>query len=316
MKRRVLLLASLAALPGSLRAQQGAKPPRIGFLFQANPEPILGPMRNELRRLGYVEGRTATFEVRSAMGQPDRLPALAAELVRLEVDVIVATQTPTVHAARAATSTIPIVMSAGDPVRTGLVSSLSRPGGNITGMSGSTPELSSKLLSLLREAFPGTQRFGVLANAGDPFTVPFLEQLDNAQREVGVSLHVERVPAASDYEAAFVAFDRERVRALIVQPSMRRDRVIAVAGARRIATASPWEAFASEGGVLAYAANRREIERQLAGYIDRILKGAKPADLPVQQPTDYTLIVNLKAARALGFEIPLSVLVRADEVIE
>ncbi len=315
MKRRVLLLASLAALPGSGRAQ-GAKLPRIGFLFQANPEPILGAMRNELRRLGYVEGRTVAFEVRSAMGQPDRLPALAAELVRLEVDVIVATQTPTVHAARAATSTIPIVMSAGDPVRTGLVSSLSRPGGNITGVSGTTSELGTKLLALLREAFPGAGRFGVLANAGDPFTVPFLELLDTAQRATGVTLHVERVPAADDYQAAFAAFERQGVRALIVQPSMRRDRAIEMANQRRIATASPWEAFAAEGGVITYAASRSEIERNLAAYIDRILKGAKPADLPVQQPTDYTLIVNLKAARALGFEIPLSVLVRADEVIE
>jgi putative ABC transport system substrate-binding protein len=315
MKRRVLLLASLAALPGSVRAQS-QKLPRIGFLFQANPEPIFGAMRNELRRLGYVEGRTVAFEVRSAMGQPDRLPALAAELVRLEVDVIVATQTPAVHAARAATGSIAIVMSAGDPVRTGLVASLSRPGGNITGMSGTTSELGTKLLALLREAFPGAGRVGVLANAVDPFTVPFLELLDSAQRATGVTLHVERVPPADDYQAAFAAFERQGVRALIVQPSMRRDRAIEMAIQRRIATASPWEAFAAEGGLITYAASRSEIERNLAGYIDRILKGAKPADLPVQQPTDYTLIVNLKAARALGFEIPLSVLVRADEVIE
>lgn len=315
MKRRVLLLASLASLPLSARAQV-AKLPRIGFLFQADPEPILGAMRNELRRLGYVEGRTVAFEVRSAMGQPDRLPALAAELVRLEVDVILATQTPTVQAARAATSSIAIVMSSGDPVRTGLVASLSRPGGNITGVAGTTAELGTKLLALLREAFPGAGRFGVLANAGDPFTVPFLELLDGARLATGVALHVERVPAGDDYQAAFAAFEQRGVGALIVQPSMRRERAIEMARQRRIVTASPWEPFAAEGGVIAYAASRRETERNLAGYIDRILKGARPADLPVQQPTEYTLTINLKAARALGVEIPLSVLVRADEVIE
>lgn len=315
MRRRVLLLASLAALPSSPRAQ-GGKLPSIGFLFPGNAEPLLGRMRNELRKLGHVEGRTVAFEVRAAAGQAERLPALAAELVRLEVDVILATQTPSVFAARAATTTIPIVMASGDPVRTGLVASLSRPGGNITGMAGATPELSAKLLSLVREAVPGASRIGVLANDGDPFTVHFLELLENAARQTGVTLHVERAKASDDYEAAFAAFEREHVRALIVQPSMRRRHAIALANTRRLPTASPWELFAGEGGLLAYAASRQEIERRMAQFADRILKGARPADLPVELPTEYVLVVNLKAARALGVEIPLSVLVRADEVIE
>ncbi|MGE0425699.1 MAG: ABC transporter substrate-binding protein [Reyranellaceae bacterium] len=316
MKRRGLLLASLAALPATVRAQARSGLPRVGFLFPGSAEPIFGRMRGELRRLGYVEGRTIAFEVRAAAGQSQRLPALAAELVGLPVDVIVATQTPAVYAARAATTSIPIVMSSGAPVRTGLVASLARPGGNITGMSGTSDELGAKLLSLVREAFPGADRVGVLANADDPFTAPFLELLEHAQRPTGVTLIVERVSAADDYAGAFAAFERQGARAVIVQPSLRRGHAIALATARRLPSASPWEAFAAEGGLLAYAANRRAVERRLVQYIDRVLKGAKPADLPVELPTEYALVVNVRAARAIGIEIPMSVLVRADDLIE
>lgn len=316
LKRRGLLVASLAALPSIARAQVRAGLPRVGFLFPGNAEPIFGRMRRELRHLGYVEGRTIAFEVRAAAGQSQRLPAMAAELVRIGVDVIVATQTPAVYAARDATRTIPIVMSSGAPVRTGLIASLAHPGGNITGMSGTADELGTKLLEIVREALPGTERVGVLANANDPFTVPFLELLENAQRVTGVSLTIERVAAADDYAGAFAVFERQGVRALIVQPSLRRAHAIALANARRLPTASPWESFAAEGGLLAYAANRREIERKLAHYVERILKGAKPADLPVELPTEYLLIVNVKAARAMGIEIPTPVLMRADDLIE
>lgn len=315
MKRRALLFASLASLPSAGWAQRSG-PHRIGFLLPAHPEPFLGTLRDELRRLGYVEGRNVSFEVRTAMGQLDRLPALAAELVRLKVDLIVATQTPTVHAAKAASRSIPIVMSSGDPVRTGIVVSLARPGGNVTGMSGSSADIGGKLLALIREAFPRAQRIGVLANATDPFTAPFLELLDSARRETGLSLHVERVPPDDPYRNAFAAFAHHQVQALIVQPSLQRTRAIAMANAQKLPTASPIATFAAEGGLFAYAASPREVQRKLAEYVDRVLKGAKPADLPVQQPTEYTLAVNVKAARALGFEIPLSILVRADEVIE
>lgn len=315
MHRRAILIAALASLPSVGQAQR-TTPHRIGFLLPSHAEAFVRGMRERLRRLGYVEGRNVSFEVRSAEGQLDRLPALAAELVRLPVDVIVATQTPAAHAARAATSAIPIVMSAGDPVRTGLVESLARPGANVTGMSGASADLGAKLLSLVREAFPRTDRVGVLANATDPFTAPFLELLEAAQRGAGVSLQVERVPPEDAYRDAFAAFERQRVQAVIVQPSLRRDRAIALANTQRLPTASPIGPFAAEGGVLAYAASGAELRRTLAEYTDRILRGTKPADLPVQQPTEYTLVVNVKAARALGFEIPLSILVRADELIE
>jgi putative ABC transport system substrate-binding protein len=315
MRRRAILAAVLVSLPSVGRAQRTASH-RIGFLLPSHAEAFVRDMRERLRRLGYVEGRGVGFEVRSAEGHLDRLPALAAELVRLPVDVIVANQTPAAHAAKAATGSIPIVMTAGDPVRTGLVESLARPGGNITGMSGSAADLGAKLLSLVREAFPSTDRVGVLANATDPFTAPFLELLEGAQRGTGVSLYVERVPPEDPYRDAFAAFERHRVQAVIVQPSLRRERAIALANAQRLPTASPIEPFAAEGGVLAYASSGVEVRRTLAEYVDRILRGAKPADLPVQQPTEYTLFVNVKAARALGFEIPLSILVRADELIE
>lgn len=315
MHRRTILIAVLASLPSVGQAQRTTQH-RIGLLLPAQPEEFVVAMRENLRRMGYVEGRTVSFEVRSAEGQLDRLPALAAELVRLPVDVIVANQTPAAHAAKAATGSIPIVLFAGDPVRTGLVESLARPGGNVTGMSGANADLGGKLLALIREAFPRADRIGVLANATDPFTVPFLDLLQGAERGVGVSLHVERVTPGDTYQEAFAAFERQQVQAVIVQPSLRRERALALANAQRLPTASPIGPFAAEGGVLAYAASDAVLRRKLAEYIDRILKGAKPADLPVQQPTEYTLVVNVKAARALGFEIPLSILVRADELIE
>ncbi len=315
MRRRAILTAVLVSLPSVGRAQRTASH-RIGFLLPSHAEAFIRGMRESLRRLGYVEGRNISLEVRSAEGQLDRLPALAAELVRLPVDVIVANQTPAAHAAKEATRSIPIVVSSGDPVRTGLVESLARPGGNVTGMSGSNADLGGKLLALIREAFPRTDRVGVLANATDPFTAPFLELLEGAQRGAGVSLQVERVPPDDAYRDAFAAFERHRVQAVIVQPSLRRERAIALANAQRLPTASPIGPFAAEGGVLAYAASGAELRRTLAEYVDRILKGAKPADLPVQQPTEFTLVVNVKAARALGHEIPLSILVRADELIE
>ena len=314
MKRRVLLLASLATLPSAALAQP-EKPRRIGFLMPGEANPFVANVRDDLRRLGHVEGRTIRIDVRAAVGQQDRLPALAAELVALDVDVIVAYQTPSVSAAMAATRTIPIVMSAGDPVRMGIVASLARPGGNVTGMSGTSIDLSAKLLSLVREALDA-RRIGVLANAGDPFTGPFVEMLEASQGATGVSLHIERVPAEADYGDTFAAFKRAGVRAVVVQPSLRARHAIAQANAQRLPTASPLETFTAAGGVLAYGASRRQVERTLARYVDRVLKGAKPADLPVEQPTEYLLNVNLKAAKALGIELPLSIITRADTVIE
>ena len=315
MKRRAVLLASLASLPSAGWAQ-GAAPHRVGILLASDLKEFVDGMREGLRRLGYVEGRNISLEVRNAQSQPDRLATLAAELVRLPVDVIVASQTPAVQAAKAASASIPIVMSSGDPVRTGLVQSLARPGGNVTGMSSSSAELGSKLLATIREAFPRADRIGVLANATDPFTAPFLEVLQGAQAGAGVSLHVERVTAGEPYLDAFAAFERHRVGAVIVQPSLRRAYAIGLAHARRLPTAAPLASFAAEGGLLSYGASREELHRKLAEYVVRILKGAKPADLPVELPTEFTLALNVKAARAMGIEIPRSILVRADDLIE
>lgn len=315
MKRRTLLLGTLASASPSAWAQAAGQAV-IGMLLPTEAEPFVGSVRDELRRLGHVEGRTVRFEVRAAKGRSELLARHAAELVALRVDVILTTLTPAVHAAKRATGSIPIVMSSGDPVRTGLVASLSRPGGNITGVSSTAADLGGKLLSLMREAVPRTRHVGVLANTADPFTPPFLELLDAAKREAGVDLLVVGVAPDDDYGAAFATFARHPVQALIIQPSLQRARAIALAATHRLPSIAPIEAFAAEGGLLSYAASRREMYRRIAEYTDRVLKGAKPADLPVQQPTQYTLVVNLRVARALGLEIPLSVVVRADEVID
>ena len=314
-RREMLVAIAALGVPLAGLAQQ-APIPRLGVLASSNLEPALGFFREGLRDLGYVEGKNILLEVRSAEGKSDSLPALAAELVRLKVDVIVALATPAAHAAKNATSTIPIVISAGDPVGTGLVASLARPGGNITGMSLSTAELAAKTLELIREIRPATRSVAVLANATDPFTRFFLEQIQSAGRALGMEIHPVIVRRPEEFDAVFAQWAKSKVGAVIVQPTLPRNRAIELALKYRLVSGSPSQAFALEGGLFAYTGNLRDQYRRIAIFVDKILKGAKPADLPLEQPTVFELVVNMKTARALGQTIPKTVLFRADRVIE
>jgi putative ABC transport system substrate-binding protein len=318
MKQRefISLLGGMAAAwPLAVRAQQ-QKPVRIGVLVPANPEPFWSEFRAGLREHGYIEGQNIAFEFRSAEGKPERLRGLADELVRLKVDIIVAHMTPSVTAARHATTEIPIVMApAGDPVGTGLISSLVRPGGNITGLSATSAETGAKTLELIREVLPSTRRVAVLANATDPFSRVLVELIENGGRTLGIAIQAIRVRGADEFDAAFAAMVNERVDAVIVQGSMPRKPAIDLALKHRLPLigANP---FAREGGLMSYSLRQSDLFRRAAYYVDRILKGARPADLPVEQPTKYELVINLKTAKALGLDIPQSVIARADEVIE
>jgi putative ABC transport system substrate-binding protein len=288
-------------------------------LVTSDPEPFWRLFREGLRANGYIEGRNIQFEFRSAERKPDLLRVLAQELVRLKVDIIAASLTPAVIAARQATSEIPIVMvPAGDPVQTGLVSSLARPGGNITGLSSTTAELYVKTLELIREVLPSTRRVAVLANAAiaaDPFAKPFVEQIEEAGRTLGIAIQTIRVRGEEEFDAAFAAMDRERADAVMVQGSLPRKPAFDLALKHRLPLMGG-QLLIQEGGLISYSANQNDMYRRAAYYIDRILKGVKPADLPVEQPTRFELVINLKTAKALGLEVPPSLLARADEVIE
>jgi putative tryptophan/tyrosine transport system substrate-binding protein len=315
-RRELLVALGALAVPLAGMAQQ-AKVPRLGVLAVVNPEPALGFFREGLRELGYIEGQSIVIDVRSAEGKPGSLPALAAALVREKFDIIVAYQTPAVQAAKQATNIIPIVMlTAGDPVGTGLIASLARPGGNITGMSTSTAELAAKTLELIRDVRPVTSRVAVLANAADLFTKTFLGQIRNAGQRLGMEILPAMVRGPEEFDAVFSAWVKSGVDAVIVQPSLPRRRAIDLALKHRFPSVSPSKVFADDGGLLAYAANPRDMSRKAVTYIDRILKGARPADLPAEQPTTFELVVNMKTARTLGLTIPPSVLFRASQVIE
>jgi len=318
-KRRefiTLLAGTTVAWPLPLAAQQ-PKRPRIGILVSSNPEPFWSEFRAGLREHGYIEGQNIQFEFRSADGEPTRLREMALELVRLKADIIVASQTPAVTAARQATTEIPIVMaSAGDPVATGLISSLARPGGNITGLSGTAAEASAKTLELIREVLPSTRRVAVLANAPDPFSRPYVEQIEQAGRALGIAIQTIMVRGVEELDAAFAAMDKERADAVMVQGSLPRKPVLDLALKHRLPSIGGSVLLSREGGLMSYSSNQNEVYRRAAFYIDRLLKGAKPADLPVEQPTRYELVVNLKTAKALGIAVPATLLARADEVIE
>jgi putative ABC transport system substrate-binding protein len=316
-KRRefITLVGGAAAWPIAARAEPGL--PTIGALLTANPEPMWTQFRDGLRDYGYVEGRNIQFALRSAEGRLDRLRPLADELVRLKVDIIVAMLTPAVIAARQATTEIPIVMTAGDPVALGLVSTLARPGGNITGVSATGLDLGAKMVEIIRDVLPATRRVGVLANAPDPYSRPFVEQIEDGGRTLGIAIQVIKVRGQDEFAAAFASFVAERTDAVIAQTSLPRKPAIDLALKYRLPlVAGGTRAGAQEGGLLSYSANQSEQYHRMAFYVDRILKGAKPADLPVEQPTRYDLVVNLKTAKILGIKVPDTVLARADEVIE
>lgn len=291
---------------------------RIGVLSLINATaPYLGFFRESLRELGYVEGRNVLIDIRSADGNPQLLENLAMDMVRAKPDIIVAYQTPAVVAAQKATKTIPIVMApAGDPVGTGLVRSLSRPGGNITGMSGSTKDTAVKTLELIKDIRPKAIHVGVLANATDSFTKSFIGSLKAAGQKLRLELHIATMHSDLALDAVFHEWSTAGVEAVIVQPSLPRKRPIELALKYRLPSVSPSAAFAVEGGLMAYANTTKEISRRSAVFVDKIFKGANPAELPVEEPTIFELTVNLKTAKALGVSFPPSIVARADRVIQ
>jgi len=320
MRRRelIVLLGAVAALrPAVVAAQQPKRIPRIGFL---GPQRRLDTFRQGLRDLGYVEGQNVVIEHRPSE-RTDRLGAFAAELVSMKVDVIVASGSLTVRAAQQATTTIPIVMTGSSaPVATGFVASLGQPGGNITGMSLRSPELSGKRLDFLKEIVTDLSRLAVLSNPDDPAVVFSLKETQDAARAFGVELQLAEARKPEDFEGAFASFAAKRAEALVILPASimtaHADQLAQLALATKLPAVSYFREFPQSGGMMSYGPNLNESARQAADYVDRILKGAKPADLPVQQPTRFELLINLKTAKALGREVPPLMLLRADELIE
>jgi putative ABC transport system substrate-binding protein len=324
MNRRdtVLALLSLGAGPHFAFAQQSGKVWRIGYLTPGSgPNAFVEAFREELRTLGYIEGRNLSIEYRYAAGKEERLPELAAELVQLKVDVIVTPATPAIAAAKRATSAIPIVMIAPtDAVGSGLVASLARPGGNVTGMTYLSTDLAGKRLQLLREVLPKAARVAVLAfKGGSGASELFLEKLQAAARQMGITLIVRKENEAAALGDAFAAMERERAQALIVEITPftgdNRKRIVELAAQHRLPTLIEARGFVQIGGLMSYGPSLLEMYRRSAHYVDRIFKGAKPADLPVEQPTKFELVINMNTAKTLGLTIPQSMLARADEVI-
>ncbi len=323
--RTVGLILTLALgillVPLAADAQPG-KVARIGFLSGGPPgDPYVEAFRQGLREIGYVEGQNIVVEYRHAEGKFDRLPALADELVRLKVDAIVAGGTPPILAAKPATSTIPIIMvTSQDPVSIGLVTSLARPGGNITGLTCFAPELSGKRLELLKEAVMGITRVGLLANPAEPSTPYDLTATEAAARSLGLQLQILNVRGPDDIASAFSAMTKEHVRALNTLPSVmlfsQRRQIAELAAKHQLAAMFDFREFVDAGGLMSYGPSLRDLFRRGASFVDKIVKGAKPSDLPVERPTRFELVINLKTAKALGLTIPQSVLIRADQVIE
>ena len=320
-----LLLAGLSS-PAAGGAQQAGAIARIGYLaldIDASPH-LTEAFRQGLRDLGYVEGRNVALEIRSAQGKLEGLSALAAELAALKVDVILAGSTPHALAAKQATGTLPIVFAAADdPVGSGLVTSLARPGGNITGVSTVGLDLVGKRLEQLKQAVPGVSRVAILHNPGERTERDGLREAKEAEvaaRAMGVRLQFVEARHASDFDRAFAEMTRERAGALTVTGTStfynERGRLVDLAAKHRLPTMYSAREYVEAGGLMSYGANPTDWFRRAATYVDKILKGTKPAVLPVEQPTKFELVINLKAAKALGLTIPPSALARADQVIE
>jgi len=327
MKRRAFVSAvgmSVLAAPLRLAAQQPQRVPRVGYLFSFTPAEarhLWEACRQGLRELGYVEGQNIVLEPRWADGRHERLPELAADLVRLKVDVIVSSATPASRAAKAATSSIPIVIVAvGEPVKVGLVASLARPGGNVTGLSLLTTELSGKRLELLAQVVRNMHRVAILMNPDNPISTVFLEETRVAAQKLRVQLQLLEARNPGDMERVFDAAAGERAAGLIVfdDPVIwsYRKQVVALAAKRRLPVVYGYRDFVDDGGLMSYGPDRVDHYRRTAVYVDKILRGAKPADLPVEQPTKFELVINVKTAKALGLAIPQSLLVRADQIIQ
>jgi putative tryptophan/tyrosine transport system substrate-binding protein len=323
-KRRELLLLLGGAMTAarSLRAQQKAMPV-IGYLSSsaAGPTaPWIAAFHQGLGETGYVEGQNLTIEYRWAEGHYERLPALAADLVGRGVDVIATSGTPPAQAAKTATSTIPIVFSVGDPVGLGLIASLSRPGGNLTGVSNLAVELNPKRLELVSELVPQARVIALLVNQNNPNTGRNIEDMQSAARLKVLQLPILKAGTESEIDAAFATVFRLHAGALVVATdpflNSRRDQLVALASRHAVPAIYYWREFPAAGGLISYGPSNTAAYRQVGIYAGRILKGAKPADLPVEQPTRFELVVNLNAAKALGLTVPPSILSRADEVIE
>jgi putative ABC transport system substrate-binding protein len=316
---------ALLSAPHASEAQPLAKVPRVGMLWFGSPiggpSPHLEAFRRGLRTLGYTEGQNIVIESRHAAMRPALLPDFAANLVLSKVDVIVAAGDPAIHAARHATSTIPIVMVAGaDPVGSGLVTSLARPGGNLTGLSALSPELSGKRLQLLTEALPQISRVAVLFNPTDPAKALDLRETRTAGQALGIQLQLLEVRGPEDFEGAFAAMTKERAEALITLGDpvtvSHRIRIGDLAAKSRLPAMYDLQEFVEAGGLMAYGPSLPDLFWRAAAYVDKILKGAKPGILPVEQPMKFELIINLKTAKSLGLTIPQSVLFLADRVIQ
>jgi putative ABC transport system substrate-binding protein len=333
MKRRnfITLLGGAAVVwPLTVNAQPSAKViTRIGLMVTGSLESPearvqLDAFRQGLRQLGYTEGRNIAIEYRGADAKIERFPGLAAELVRLDVDLIFAANTPAALAARQATATIPIVAAVmGDPVEDGLVASLAQPGGNVTGLTFLAPELTAKRMQLLKDALPDVSRVAGLWHPGaygERTMNDMLKATEAVARTLGVQLQLIEVRGAEELERAFSTIMQERAEALFLFPSpmlfLARRRIVELAATHRLPSVSQAREFVELGGLIAYGANINDLFRRSTVYVDKILKGAKPADLPIEQPTRFELVINLKTAKTLGIDVPLPLMIRADEMIE
>jgi len=321
---RRLFLGTLGLLAASQPAEaQPAKMARVGFLFFGSPgaSPELAAFQQGMRELGYIEGKNILIDYRFASGRVERLPELAAELVRLNVDVIVTPTTPAALAAKRATTSIPIVFTAvADVVGAGLVTNFARPGGNMTGLTSVSSQLGGKRLEFLKAVAPKAARVAVLYNPADRSNVLMLNELQESAPGLGLALHPVEVRGPGEFEGAFRAMTRERAHALFgaagVLTLEHRKTLVDLTAKSRIPALWGHRQFVEAGGLMSYAVNYYGQLRQAATYVDRILKGARPGDLPVEQPTTFELVINLKTAKALGLTIPPSLLQRADQVIE
>ncbi len=326
MKRRefiTLLGGGAACLPLVLRAQQPAKLPTVGILGAGTPSTYgqwVAVFTQHLRERGWIEGRNIAIELRWAEGKNERFADIAAEFVRLNVDVIVTTGTAAVLAAKQATSVIPIVFtSAGDPVATGLVASLARPGGNVTGLSNQLPDLAGKRLELLREIIPGLHRLAILTNVGSPIGALEMGEVQAAARSLGLEILPLEIRRAEDIGPAFEALkDRADALYVVAEPllSGNQVRISTLALGARLPTLLGIRDYVKAGGLVSYGPNTPDLFRRAADLVDKILRGTKPKDIPVEQPAKFDLVINLTTAKALGLTIPPTLLARADEVIE